>query len=86
MQSRSLGVVEVLLEREEVNSGPRDNLGRTALMYGACGGNPEVVRLILARKEVDPGLQDTKGKTALAWATDYGREEVAELLRAWTDQ
>jgi len=76
------GVVELLLEREDVNPNTPDILyGQTPLLWAARNGHEGIVRLLLRRGDVDPNIPGAKhDRTPLWWAAENGHEGVVKLL------
>ena len=73
------GVVEHLLGHPNIDLEVRNQWGRTALLYAAASGNPQVVHLLLARG-ADTAVVDNSGYTMLMTAAWWGGEEaVVEL-------
>jgi len=59
-------LVDILLERAEVNLGRIDKLGRMPLSYAVGNGNEEVVMILLGRAGVSRDWTDNKGRTLLS--------------------
>jgi ankyrin repeat protein/predicted GIY-YIG superfamily endonuclease len=62
------------------NINAQDKDGKTALMWAALDGCPNIVRVLLA-KGAAVDVKDKDGKTALIWAEDKGRTEIIQLLK-----
>ena len=74
-------VVELLLDRQDINSDISDTeCGRTALSWAAGNGYEGVVKLMLGRKDVNADKPDRWGQTPLSKAAESGHEETAKLL------
>ena len=75
-------VVNILLEREDINPDQADTFhGRTPLSWAAEGGHSGVVKMLLEREEVNPDRPDTEyGRTPLSLAAANGHEEVVKML------
>ncbi|RPA98307.1 ankyrin [Choiromyces venosus 120613-1] len=67
------GIVEMLLERNDVNPDMADSDGRTAPHF-------RIVELLLERNDVNPDTADDDGRTPFSFATEHGCEGVLELL------
>ena len=75
-------VVNILLEREDINPDQADTeYGRTPLSWAAEGGHSGVVKMLLKREEFNPDQPDTRyGQTPLSLAAGNGHEGVVKLL------
>ena len=73
-------IVELLLERNDVNADPKDNYGRTPLWRAADRGHEAVVKLLLERNDVNADSKDSSDQTPLWIAVDRGHEAVVKLL------
>jgi ankyrin repeat protein len=85
MQAATRGqdeVMEILLERQDINPDSQDDNGRTALSWAADRGHGEIVRQLLATARVNVNSKDTQHRTPLMWAAREGREDVVKLLLA----
>jgi ankyrin repeat protein len=72
-------VAKLLLERgADINA--IDNQGRTALMWAAWNGRPEVVKLLLANK-ANVGIKDREGQTATSLAREYQQDDIVKMLQ-----
>jgi ankyrin repeat protein len=78
----ALGVVKLLLAREDVEVNAKDNGGNTALMWACQYGQEGVVKLLLGREEVEVNAKDGGGRTALIWACQHSLEGPVKLLLA----
>jgi len=76
------GVVETLLEREDVNPDQADaEFGRTPLSWAAGSGHDGVVKTLLEREDVNPNCADIKySRTPLSLAAERGHEGVVKTL------
>ncbi|RPA93309.1 ankyrin [Choiromyces venosus 120613-1] len=74
------GVVEFLLQREDVNPDSSNELGRTALSWAVQEGCESIVKLLLERGDVNPDSSDKDGRTPLSYAAECGKEGVVKLL------
>ena len=75
------GVVEILLEREDINPDQADTRSRrTPLSWAAMNGHEGVVRILLEREDVNPNQVDNYGQTPLLWAAKEGHEGVVRIL------
>ena len=73
-------MVNLLLERKEVNPELRDRYARTTLQHAVMCGHEGVVKLLLDRKEINPESRDRFGRTTLQYAIMCGHEGVIKLL------
>jgi len=73
-------IVELLLNRKEVNPGSRTMIGQTPLCHAASGGHEGIVKLLLDRKEVNPDSRADDGQTPLCRAASGGHEGIVKLL------
>ena len=76
------GVVETLLEREDVNPDQADGeFDRTPLSWAAGSGHDGVVKTLLEREDVNPNRADIKySRTQLSLAAEGGHEGVVKTL------
>jgi len=75
------GVVRVLLERTDVNSGtPGTRYGSTPLLWAAENGHEGIVRILLERGDVNPDKPDKNRRTPLSWASYNGHEGVIRMF------
>jgi ankyrin repeat protein len=85
MQAATRGqdaVLEILLERQDINADSQDDSSRTALSWAANRGHDEIVRQLLATARVNVNSKDARHRTPLMWAAREGREGVVKLLLA----
>jgi ankyrin repeat protein len=75
-------VLEILLERDDINPDSQDDSSRTALSWAADRGHDKIVRQLLATARVNVNSKDTQHRTPLMWAALEGREDVVKLLLA----
>ena len=80
-----VGVVMLLLERNDVDGNRKVDWGRTPLSLAAEKGYETVVQLLFARDDVDPNTGDIDHRTPLSFATERGQEEIVKLLLARED-
>ena len=73
-------VVELLLDRMDIDPNAQDICGRTPLSYAAERGNEVFVKLLLDRKDIDPNAKDQSGSSPLSTATKFYCEGVVKLL------
>ena len=75
-------VVEMLLEREDVNPDqPDTKYGKTRLWWAAENGHDGIVGMLLKREDVNPNHPDTEyGRTPLPWAARGGHEGLVMML------
>ena len=75
------GVVRVLLEKTDVNSGtPGTKYGSTPLLWAAENGHEGVVRILLERRDVNLNKVNKQGRTSLSLAAQNGRDGVVRIL------
>lgn len=72
-------VVQLLIERDDVDTNIQDNYGQTPLLRAATYGHEAVVRLLIDRG-VEIDSRYSKGRTPLSWAARFGHEAVVRLL------
>ncbi|KAG0644254.1 ankyrin repeat-containing domain protein [Tuber brumale] len=96
-ESGNVGVVTLLLEREEVNANVKHRevtqdrevtqnaTGSAPLSHAAESGNPGVVELFLERDEVNGKSTDNNGRTPLSYAARSRNEGVVEMLPEWKE-
>jgi len=72
------GMVNLLLDRKEVNPDSKDPDGKTPLLYAAKGGHEGIVKLLLDRKEVNPDSKEIGDTTPLLWAARGGCEQCSQ--------
>jgi len=68
------GVVQLLLEPEDVNPNIANKFSQTPLLW-AERGDDRVVDLLLEREDITPDIQDKYGYTPFALATRLGHVE-----------
>ena len=74
------GVVEVLLNREDVNPN-QEGTGLTLLLLAVERGHEGIVKLLLEQECINPNQADTRyGQTPLLWAAACGHEGVTNML------
>ena len=73
-------VVNLLLERNDVEADSKDKNGRSPLSYAAMYGHEKVVKLLLERNDVEADSKDKNGRSPLSYAAMYGHEKVVKLL------
>uniref|UniRef100_A0A0N5AJ51 ANK_REP_REGION domain-containing protein n=1 Tax=Syphacia muris TaxID=451379 RepID=A0A0N5AJ51_9BILA len=69
-----------MLQKNEPLSFYKDDSGRTAIHWAACGGCLDVVQLCVSRKEDSAGATDDMGWTPLMISSSAGRAEVVAFL------
>ena len=74
------GVVQVLLERKNVDPNRLDKNDLTPLGWACIEGHARVVQLLLERESVDPTRPDVNDLTPLGWAAIKGHDGVVKLL------
>lgn len=90
-----VGVVELLLQREDVDINARDGKGRTPLWHacvngstdteeghGGIGGH-ETVALLLLERGADVDARDDDGRAPLWYAAEYGCDAMVKILRQY---
>ena len=75
-------VVNILLARDDVDPGLKNDSGQKLLSLAVSNGREAVVNLLLARDDVDPDLKNDSGHTPLSLAVSNGHETIVELLLA----
>lgn len=73
-------IVEMLLERKDVDANAMDDFGLTPLAWASSRGHEEIVKLLMEQKNVDADPKDRDGWTPLSWAAYTGHEGVVRLL------
>ena len=73
-------VVQLLVERDDVEADSKDNYDQTPLWWAACNGHEAVVRLLVERDDVEADSKDDDGQTPLSRAAVGGHEAVVRLL------
>ena len=84
-ENGEVGVVKLLLARNDVDANRRDKWGRTPLSLAAEQGHEEVVKLLLARKDIEADATDNYGRTPLSFAAEKGHKTVFRMLSAQDD-
>ncbi|PWW80907.1 ankyrin, partial [Tuber magnatum] len=79
-QSGHGSVVELLLQRGDINPDSSDVGGWTPLSYATESGHESVVKLLLERGDVNPDSPDEYGRTSELWAARSGHGSVVMLL------
>ena len=77
-----MGVVQLLLARQDVDVNKADETGVTALMMASQNGHIEVARLLLAHPDVEANKTTQNGATALIAASLKGHGAIVRLLVA----
>ncbi|CZR53498.1 uncharacterized protein PAC_03377 [Phialocephala subalpina] len=73
-------VMQLLLERNDVEPNAINSIGRTALLQAASDGDANMVRLLLERDDINLNATDNSGWTALTSAAFWGKTEVVRVL------
>ena len=73
-------IVQMLIERKDVDINSKDKYGWTPLSLAAMNGHEVVVRLLIGRGDVNVNVKDDYGWTPLFIAVMNGHEPVARLL------
>ena len=80
------GVVRVLLERGDVNSGTLGTgYGSAPLLWAAENGHEGVVRILVERNDVNPDKSDRRRRTPLWWACRNGHDGIVKILLERSD-
>lgn len=69
-----------LLQKYDALRSTKDDSGRTAIHWAACGGCLEIVQFCVSQKEEDAVAQDDMGWTPLMIACSAGRLDVVRFL------
>ncbi|KAL2851596.1 ankyrin repeat-containing domain protein [Aspergillus pseudoustus] len=72
-------IVQVLLERGNIDSNITDSDGRSPIFHAAVGGHHSVVRLLLSNGARVAHL-DCDNRSVLHWAAHYQRIDVLQIL------
>jgi ankyrin repeat protein len=76
-----LGLINLMLLKDNVSADLKDASGRTALSYAAENGRGKIVRLLLDSDDVNGDSTDPwSNRTPLSFAAERGNEEVVRLL------
>eukprot|EP00598_Pedospumella_elongata_P002405 CAMPEP_0184978170 /NCGR_PEP_ID=MMETSP1098-20130426/8768_1 /TAXON_ID=89044 /ORGANISM="Spumella elongata, Strain CCAP 955/1" /LENGTH=343 /DNA_ID=CAMNT_0027501283 /DNA_START=101 /DNA_END=1128 /DNA_ORIENTATION=+ len=75
-----VGIVELLLSREDLEVNCWDKDGRTALVWASDRGHLDIVELVLAHCDVQVNLQEKYGRTALMMSASLGHINVFQRL------
>jgi ankyrin repeat protein len=79
-RNNHLGVVQLLLERDDVETNVTDGTA-CPLWWAAFRGHTATVQLLLKRQDIDPNPRnDGDRRTPLAAAAEQGHEAVVRLL------
>ena len=79
-------LVEILLDRDDLDINERDLLGSTALYIAVAGGKTTIIALLLGRPGVDVNKPNSEGISPLASAVQHGYWEIVGMLcRAGAD-
>lgn len=83
-------MIQILLDRSELNLTPRDHQGRTVLWFAADRGNKQAVKMLLRyrrrqeyQEDIDNLLDDygdLTGQSPLHRAAFYGYDDIIEML------
>ncbi|KAL0256790.1 hypothetical protein SLS55_009187 [Diplodia seriata] len=74
-------LVEMLLERDDIDPHVLDNDRRTTLAFAAFKGLPRVVELLLSKAQVDPSIRDKFGYRALTLAVMRADEDNESSMK-----
>ena len=79
-------IVQMLLERPEIDVNLQNRWGRTALMWASqyankseSGNSSKILELLLQRPEIDKSLKDKNKRSAWVFAKDKTRIRFPEL-------
>ena len=78
-------VMQLLMERNDVDLNSRDTNGWTPLSWAAQKGHEAAVRLLIGRSDTDINCKDMDGRTPLSWAAQKGHEAIVQLLIGRSD-
>ena len=73
-------MVELLVERKDVDVDKKDYGGQTPLLVAAEQGQEQIFELLVERKDVNADTKDCFGRTPLSLAARYGHKQIVELL------
>lgn len=73
-------VVQMLLEKEEIDINLVDTKGRSPLHCAAKNGHTEIVQTLLKMDRIDINLVDSYGTSALILAAKIGHSQVVQML------
>ena len=73
-------VVELLMERDDVDVDSKNDWAETPLFLAAEHGHEAVVELLMERDDVDVDSKNSWGRTPLSIAAESGHEAVVKLL------
>ena len=79
------GMVEMLVQRSDVDVNAVDGFGRTPLAWAARNGDLENVKTLLMQKGNSGDHGDHRGQTPLFGAAEMGNEDVVRLLLRCND-
>ena len=78
-------VVELLLERSDIDLNAKDLDGRTPFYWAASCGHEDMLKLLLARNNVDINSVTKEGQSALHLAVHMRSETIVQLMLRRTD-
>jgi ankyrin repeat protein len=73
-------VVNLLIERDDIEADSKDAGDRTPLSYAAEGGYEAIVKLLIDRNDVEADSKDNTGRTPLSYAVSSGHESSLKVL------
>ena len=73
-------VVQLLIQRDDIDINAKDNEGKTPLTWAAESGHEAVVQHLIERNDIDIDAKDGYGWTPLMGAATWGHEAVVRLL------
>ena len=78
---RHTGIVQLLLDRDDVDADHKDDDGTTPLAIAVSEGQSEVVGLLLEREDVDVKSKDNYGRTVLELASERAESDAGSQRR-----
>jgi ankyrin repeat protein len=79
VQYGSIGTLQVLLSRDDVDPNVQDSDGSTPLLYTYHRNDPAFLRMLLAAN-ADPNIVDNAGISPLIWSIDCALDEHVRIL------
>jgi ankyrin repeat protein len=76
---RHKAIVELLVQREDVNVNSLCERGRSPIFWPSAEGDEAIVSLLMVAG-ADPGFVDENGDTAASIARKHGHERVLQIL------
>jgi ankyrin repeat protein len=78
-------MLKLLLVRDDVQAGSKDNDGRTLLSWVASRDQQAVVKLLLEQFNVEVNLKDNKCRTPWSWAFSKRSFSHCQATTVWHD-